>query len=127
MQKCPIGGRAQSPGSVDRGGDIVEGAHRLERPLDQLRCVGRRLESLEIPATAAGDCSPPVRCGPMLIQALEGAQSSGAVDRGEDIVGGTSAGKAFGSIEACWPQAGVFEGDWRNRPHLVSRSPGQRN
>jgi hypothetical protein len=52
-----------------------------------MRRVGRRLESLKIQTAAAGDCSPPGRYGPMLIQALESAQSSGAVIAGGDIVG----------------------------------------
>jgi hypothetical protein len=51
---------------------------------------------LAIPTTAAGDCSPPDRRGPMLIEAPEGAQSSGAVDRGGDIVGARI-------TKACWP------------------------
>lgn len=37
------------------------------------RRVCLRVKSLVIPTTGAGDFSPPDRCGPVLIQALEGA------------------------------------------------------
>jgi hypothetical protein len=43
---------------------------------------------MKIPTTAAGAAALQASVDQMLVQALEGAQSPGAADRGGDIVGG---------------------------------------